>query len=548
MYSNCVGEQIGKRLLHGLSVLLATVLLITAGAACRESPIKEAEPTGSLLDTSSETTAPDPLTGKYTASAEVYHQRADADEVRPTGNCAQLMLPLSGGADVEAEKLRNSILNAKNTKYNYKISGTVYYISADGSDLNDGKSDKTPFRTIGSLNSISLKAGDAVLFERGSIWRLTEPISAVDGITYGSYGTGEKPTIYGSPKNYADPNLWTPSNMKNVWKVDFGYKDAGCMVFDHGKDVGVKMQSGLKQLTQNGYFFHNENDGILYLYSDKGNPGYLYNDIEISPKSSIFYLPSYVSNVTIDNFCLKYCGKLAVDCGFSNNNVNVTNCEIGFIGGSNLSSTVRYGNGVQFWSGTENSVVENNWIYQIFDTAISFQGMDGKNYINVSFSNNLMEYNDMDIELWDSKPNYEIRNCRVENNIMRFNGYGWGTRLNDGGIRGGEVSLMLKFYSCSFCEISIKNNIIDKNNYRAITFQKPPTVADHITVSGNTLFADASHADNTAVVIGKLANDTTGQVFTAPSVSTSYKADNQAQLESALRAFDNSPSVVKWLS
>lgn len=540
----------GKRfsaLFKGISVLSALFLIFNC-AACGKTQQTVSEPSGSLLDTAGVSSPADPLTGKYAASADVYRQRSDADEVRPSGNCAELITALSGGADAQANQLRNTILNAKNTVNNYKVSGSIYYISTDGNDLNDGKSEKTPLRSINALNSISLNSGDAVLFERGGIWRVTEPICAVDGIIYGSYGKGEKPTIYGSPKNYADANLWTPSNMKNVWKADFGYKDAGCIVFNHGKELGVKMQTGLKQLTQNGQFFHNEGDGIIYLYSDRGNPGRLYDDIEISPNSSIFYLAPYVSSVTIDNFCLKYCGKLAVDCGFSNNGVNVTNCEIGYIGGSNLSSTVRYGNGIQFWSGTENSNVAYNWIYQIFDTAISFQGTDGKNYINVNFNNNLMEYNDMDIELWDSQPNYEIRNCHVDNNIMRFNGYGWGTRLNDGGIRGGEVSLMLKFYSCSYCEISFKNNIIDKNNYRAVVFQKPPTSANHITVSGNTVFADSSHSNNIAVVIGTLVKDAAGQVFTAASTSKNYKADNQAELEAALRAFDPSPALVKWLS
>lgn len=540
----------GKRfaeLIKGISVLSALFLIVSC-SGCRQAQVVVGEPQGPLLEDSGESVPVDPLTGKYTASAEVYHPREDADEVRPSGNCAELTQALSGGADAQAAALRSTILNAKNTAQNYRITGTTYYISTDGSDLNDGKSTRAPLRSIRALNTLPLKAGDAVLFERGGIWRVTEPISAVDGIIYGSYGSGVKPTIYGSPKNYADPELWTPSSMKNVWKVDFGYKDAGCIVFEHGKEIGVKMQTGLKQLVQNGYFFHNEREGMLYLYSDKGNPGKLYRDIEISPNSSIFYLSPYVSNVTIDNFCLKYCGKLAVDCGFSNNGVSVTNCEIGYIGGSNLSSTVRYGNGIQFWSGTENSNVAYNWIYQIFDTAISFQGTDGKNYVNVSFCNNLMEYNDMDIELWDSQPNYEIRNCRMDNNIMRFNGYGWGTRTNDGGVRGGEVSLMLKFYSCSYCEISFRNNIIDKNNYRAVTLQKPPTAADHITISGNTVYADGAHADNTIVAIGTLVKDETGQIFTAPSATKRYTADNQAELEEAVRAFDSRPALVRWLS
>lgn len=49
-----------------------------------------------------------------------------------------------------------------------------------------------------------LKSGDAVFFERGGLWR--GYLDCAEGVTYSAYGQGEKPRIYGSPENGADPN------------------------------------------------------------------------------------------------------------------------------------------------------------------------------------------------------------------------------------------------------------------------------------------------------------------------------------------------------
>lgn len=473
--------------------------------------------------------------GELTAESSIEIPREDYQEIRPEGNRSNIMNPLNGGADGEAEVRRNAILKAADT---LSIEGTTYYISTAGDDLNDGLTPETAFRSIDVLKWLPVKEGDAVLLERGSIFRVTEAISAVSGVTYGAYGEGEKPCIYGSPKNYADSSMWQPSRMKNVWKLDFGYGDAGNIVFNHGEYVGVKKLVGLNQLKNKGDFYHNEMDGILYLYCDEGNPGNQYEDIEISPLVNLFYLDVAVSGVTIDNWCFKYSGAFAVSGVQANTGITITNCEIGYIGGSKLDLSIRYGNGIQFWNGTGDTEVRNCWIYQIYDTALTFQGNSHKSYKNITFSDNLLEYNDMDIEIWDEGENFTIEDLVIENNIMRFNSKGWGTRTEDSGNRGGAACFKFKLGNCKSVTGQIKNNVFDCPNYTAVYCITSSNGGFALTVSDNTIYANNDRGNEEVMCCGKMVDNKNPDAV---------KAINEVQLLQAFKTFDASPKKVQWM-
>ena len=79
--------------------------------------------------------------------------------------------------------------------------GTVYYVSADGDDLNDGLTPETPIKTLSKASSLSLKAGDSVLFRKGDTFVGNLHYSDLEGskenpITIASYGDGdERPVL-----------------------------------------------------------------------------------------------------------------------------------------------------------------------------------------------------------------------------------------------------------------------------------------------------------------------------------------------------------------
>lgn len=83
--------------------------------------------------------------------------------------------------------------------------GAVYYVdcNADG-DAGAGTSTaaNVAWKTIAKVNASSFSGDDQILFKRGCTWReqLTVPSSGTSGhpITFGAYGSGEKPIISGA--------------------------------------------------------------------------------------------------------------------------------------------------------------------------------------------------------------------------------------------------------------------------------------------------------------------------------------------------------------
>ena len=78
----------------------------------------------------------------------------------------------------------------------------TYYIDAQtGNDNNNGTSDKTPWQSLVRANQLTLKAGDRLLFKRGSTFHGVLEIcghgQSGKPIEVGAYGKGERPKIVG---------------------------------------------------------------------------------------------------------------------------------------------------------------------------------------------------------------------------------------------------------------------------------------------------------------------------------------------------------------
>ena len=334
---------------------------------------------------------------------------------------------------------------------------TAYYVSNRGSTKNDGLSPETPLATINNLEKIKLKlkAGDVIYFERGSVFR-GQLLADVAGVTYAAYGEGKKPEIYASPRNAAEKDDWVQTKEnKNVYKYCFNLgNDVGTLVFNGGEKHAVKCiirteKDGttynnttgdrfdtFADLNENLHFYHDYKEtGALYLYCEDGNPGEVFDSIEMCIKSNVIAVKA--DNVRIDNLCIKYGGAHGIGAG-TRNGLKVTNCEFGWIGGSiqgeNLygrNYPVRYGNGVEIYGGCNDFEVSNCYFYQIYDAAATFQySKSGDSQIvmkNVNFSNNVMEYCNYSIEYFLSGGTPEtsyMQDIYFTNNLMWYAGYG----------------------------------------------------------------------------------------------------------------------------
>lgn len=355
--------------------------------------------------------------------------------------------------DRRAERLKRRILNSSTS---FKPSGVIYYLSADGDDANDGLSPQTPLRSIAKLNTLELKPSDGVMFRRGDVWR--GRITTRKGVTYSAYGKGEKPRIYGSPCDAAVEGEWIATTTPNVYMYSLELSDdVGTLVFNGGEQNAIKILkvyhadgtttnvytgepfAGGCDLKRDLDFFHDYRDEKrLYLCSTEGNPSERFESIELLTKGNII---NATDNVHIDNLCLMYGGSHGIGSG-TTKSLRVTNCEIGWIGGSMLlpappegGRDARYGNGIEIYGGCDEFVVDNCYIYQCYDTGITNQNQEdvsdsSRTMRNVSFTNNLVERCEMSIEYYlgaQMKPTDSIiENFLIEGNILRLAGYGWG--------------------------------------------------------------------------------------------------------------------------
>ena len=439
----------------------------------------------------------------------------------------------SGGYDAKAKTLRDKISKSQSK---YDITGTTYYISPKGDDFNSGTSPEDAWQTLDALmvNGFLFEPGDAILFERGGVYRAnTSVIISTSNITFGAYGEGVKPCLYGSQLNYANTDIWVSSNKKNIWKMDFPLRDAGIMVFNNGEFGGIK-KNGLASMKENGHFYHNTKEKTLYLYCDKGNPGKVWENIEIGTDQRIISVYGNKHDITIDNICFKYTGAHAIDFFENNYNIKVTNCEFGWIGGSVPSGVTRYGNAIQFWDSCWNVEIKNNWIYQVYDAGITFQysiyGNDGGWYHDIEFSNNLIEYCTYSIEIFTSLPDGYMKNITIDSNVMRFAGYGIGNQRPDS-INVSHICGWNQNYGEAVENFIIKNNIFDCSTTQIIDWASGNEPLVGFNVFGNTFYQKA-YAGNPVMNF---------------SVAGYTYATNQSELETAIATFDKSPKLVKWL-
>ena len=350
----------------------------------------------------------------------------------------------------EASIMKTSVLSSENTIIPATYTkGNCYYISNSGNDDNTGLNSSSPIKTIAKLNTLPLSPGDAVLFKRGDMWRRevvdgSVMIPTKDGVTYSSYGTGDKPILNGSPYNGAVDGSWAVTSKANVYVYShtFGAEVGG--IFLNGthesafkRVSSTSMPFDWTDLSMDKDFF--QQDGKIYFCSTVGNPTQRFTSMEFNVFGNLI---EGTDNVTIDNLCLRHSGSHGINT-WATEGMNIINCEIGLIGGaywlgSPEGEPVRYGNGIQLYGSCGYFNVQNCWIYQCFDTGLTHQLSDNQTMAcvmeNVKYRGNLIENCTWSIEWFRyqlSGVERIMHNVLIECNICRWAGYGWGQQRPD---------------------------------------------------------------------------------------------------------------------
>lgn len=80
----------------------------------------------------------------------------------------------------------------------------TYYVSPAGRDSHDGRSAKTPWKTMAKVNATAFPPGSRILFERGGEWRESLSVAGANKgapgtpLVFDAYGSGAKPKFLGS--------------------------------------------------------------------------------------------------------------------------------------------------------------------------------------------------------------------------------------------------------------------------------------------------------------------------------------------------------------
>jgi hypothetical protein len=469
----------------------------------------------------------------------------DTSNEKPvTSNISTNYNEMHSQSDAQANAMRNKVLNAKD-EVKASATGKTYYVSYKGSDSNDGTSPAKAWRTTKRVGEAvkQFKAGDVVLFERGGVYRGS--MQYVSGMKVGAYGTGAKPQLYAGPCNIADAKYWEETKYENVWKLDVsGLDDIGNIVFDHGKVCASTTRmfkefliTESKYKPQDFYYYHNVSQGYVYMYYSKGNPGEDFASIELCPKTTVvtLYVPSgkrVAKDVVIDNLCIRYSGAFGITGGHDTTNITITNCEIGYIGGSLQNVSVRYGNGIELNGVVHGAEIRNNWIYQCYDAGYTHQcgGIEE----NIHVDANLIEYCHYNIEFFLQSEGH-MNNMVIENNILRFAGYGFGSKNRYGsGIEYGAHISGSKSPTGHKGSI-VRNNIFDTSLVQLVMISHADG-KDGPKFEGNTWIQWNDKTSASVNLFNKNVNSDT--------VPTRLAVTDLASLKAGIAKIDSNPKAV----
>lgn len=112
-------------------------------------------------------------------------------------------------------------------------------------------------------------------------------------------------------------------------------------------------------------------------------------------------------------------------------NIIVRNCDVCWIGGStqyidNNGSSVRYGNGIEFWGGARDILVENCRVWECWDAGLTNQSnVNGTVQQNIVYRNNEVWNCEYSYEYWQQGKDSRTGNITLQNNTFRNAGGGW---------------------------------------------------------------------------------------------------------------------------
>lgn len=209
-----------------------------------------------------------------------------------------------------------------------------YYVANAGNDGNAGTL-ASPWQTMTPVNAVSFSPGDRILFNRGDTFRgflqMTSSGTAANWITYGAYGAGNKPRIWGS-KDASSTADWINTG-SNLWRTAVTIRtDIANIIFNSTNSCGVK-RTTLGGCLAQGNFYADGSTSYVYLYS-VSNPGTFYSHIELAGVYGENTIGIYSRNyIIIENLDVRHSHNNGIILSGANY-VTMQNNDISWCGGA----------------------------------------------------------------------------------------------------------------------------------------------------------------------------------------------------------------------
>lgn len=183
----------------------------------------------------------------------------------------------------------------------------------------------------------------------------------------------------------------------------------------------------LGSLKDQGDYFHDLTENRLYFRSEK-NPAELYSMMEAACRCNLIDLAG-TEHIVVEGLSLAYSGGHGLRGGPNCRHCVVRENDFLWIGGSWLYTRgpipTRYGNGIEFWDGNEDLLVEGNSFFQIYDTAMTNQGPGAGELKEMVWRRNRCVNCEQCYEIWFTSPEMTVKSLTVAENDFRGSGFGW---------------------------------------------------------------------------------------------------------------------------
>jgi hypothetical protein len=264
-------------------------------------------------------------------------------------------------------------------------------------------------------------------------------------------------------------------SVKAVTETPLFY-DVGNIIMDTETAFGSKVWNE-GDLNVQDEFWYDEDTWHLKMYSTQ-NPATEHTGLELALKQNGIQITSN-DYIILQDLDLRYWAAHAIQASTGASNITVKDCDISYIGGADQyggANTVRYGNGIEWWQGCSDMLVERCLISQCYDSGVTSQGLnDGYTAERQIFRNNVIKDCENAFEFWHRAGATTVDDITFDNNTCIRGGGAW-SHSQRPDVRGLAIDIHLN--TATTTNVKFRNNILYEGTEGLVRWNNSDDVND----------------------------------------------------------------------